>query len=54
MANAIRVWGSRSLRHAETIGPVGRPRETRSSEASLFPVQLMGAVFITARPAHSE
>ena len=54
VANAIRVWGSRSLRHAETIGPVGRPRETRSSEASLFPVQLVGAVFITAQPARSE
>ena len=54
VANAIRVWGSRSLRQAETVGPIGRPRETRNSEASLFPVQLTGAVFITARLAHSE
>ena len=54
IANAIRVWGSQSLRQAETVGPIGRPSETRNSEASLFPVQLMGAVFITARLAHSE
>ena len=54
VANAIRVRGSRSLKQAEIVGPVGRPRGTRSSEASLFPVQLVGAVFITAQLARSE
>ena len=53
IANAIRVWGPRSFKQAETVGPVGRPRGTRSSEASLFPVQLVGAVFITAQLARS-
>ena len=54
MTNAIRIWGSRSVRQAATIGPVGRTGEARGPEASVFPVQLIGAVFIIARPARSE
>ena len=54
VTNAIRVWGSRSVKQAATVGPVGRQREARGSEASLFPVQLIGAVFISAQPTRSE
>ena len=46
--------GSRSIKQAATVGPVGRQREARGPEASLFPVQLVGAVFITAQPTRSE
>ena len=51
---AIRVWGSRSIKQAATVGPLGRQREARGPEASLFPVQLIGAVFISAQPIRSE
>ena len=54
VTNAIRVWGSRSVRQAVTVGPVGRQREARSAEASLLLVQLTGAVFISAQPTRSE
>ena len=54
MTNAIRAWGARNVRQASTVGPVGGQREARGSEASLFPVQLLGAVFITARPVLSD
>ena len=53
VANAIRVWGPRSVKQAATVGPVGR-QGGRGSEASLFPVQLIGAVFVSAQPARSE
>ena len=54
VTNAIRVWGSRSVKQAVTVGPVGRQREARGAEASLLPVQLIGAVFISAQPTRSE
>ena len=54
VTNAIRVWGPRSVKQAATVGPVGGQREARGSEASLFPVQLIGAVFISAQPTRSE
>ena len=53
MTNAVRIWGSRGVRQATTVGPVGRTGEARGPDASVFPVQLIGAVFITARPARS-
>ena len=47
IANAVRIWGPRGVKLAQTIGPVGRTGEARGPGASIIPVQLVGAVFIT-------